>query len=156
MKLPMKLSINRCDGSQGSWVNLEVMDEISGTTFLSLKIAFEEFAKVMTGLSLQPCQGEVRCLERLGLYEIAEERTAVFTGKRGRSKSYTSERQEYEDWLTNNCQEPGWIVFTYLGAQNSVTYQGDKVILHYSVFKYVTQDVYLEWLTEKQSRKAGK
>lgn len=154
MKLPMKLSINRCDGSQGSWVNLEVTDEISGTTFLSLKIAFEEFAKVMTGLSLQPCQGEVRCLERLGLYEISEPRMVVFTGKRNRA--YKDMREEFKHWILDNCQEEGWMLFPYLGNQDSIAYQGNKIILRYSVFKYVREDIYLEWLTEKQSRKAGK
>ena len=126
-------------------VCIEVKDTLSRITFVKLKLTLEEYAKVITGLSYQDCQMEVKGLEYVGKEKITEARSVYypdFDGKKAKMQNFL-EQQHIDD---------GWLVNTYLGGQTSISpcrdgrdgsmlspcRDGrDGSMLNYSVYKYV-------------------
>jgi hypothetical protein len=112
-------------------VNIRVEDELSGAQFLDLTISHEEFSRALGHLSSRPCEFEVRGLAYIGKQRVTEQRTAI-------APDLGYDRQKYAAWLTENAQEEGWMLNTYLGSQSSIAAQKDGTqLLHYSVTKYV-------------------
>lgn len=128
MKVALKLSISRASSGE---INIGIEDALSSIEFIDAKISCEEFAKAITGLSSRPMEAEIIGFEYVGKLKIREERKIECD-----LKSYN--RNELEVWLKNNAQENGWILDSYLGSQSSISYFGDKKILNYAVYKYVT------------------
>jgi len=60
-----QLSINRVSGFQ-DYVCIRVTDKLSGHDFLELDVDFEEFAKAVTGFSLQKCVFKLRSMNTVG------------------------------------------------------------------------------------------
>ena len=67
MKLAGNVSIGRSQGPDGNSVRIEVMDERSRVTFLTLSLTMEQYAEAITGLSHRPCEMEVRGLDLVGM-----------------------------------------------------------------------------------------
>lgn len=112
-------------------IRIKVRDEKSRNDFVELHISYEDFAAVVTGLSEVKCRGTVKGLENVGKEKVIEERKVEYPGSRHKS------REELEQWLLEECQEEGWNVNAYLGSQSSLSYNGDKLILKYLVYKFV-------------------
>ncbi len=131
-KLQALLTISR--DSRGT-INIEVTDRVSHTTFLRLEVAPHEFAMAVTGFSRQDCTAELQGVECLGKRLVTEARSLVYP------HGVSSDRDHLEQWLSENGQEEGWILSTYLGSQRSITYKDGKTVLNYTVRKYVPVEV---------------
>lgn len=128
MNIKCKVTISRrSDGL----ITIEVLDEASRARFLDLEMTLEAFAQAITGLSFQEADGEVRGLEVVGKTRIDEPRQAIYPG------GAHDAREVMEAWLMTDCQEPGWRVDNYLGAQRSVTRDAEgRTVLHYRVTRF--------------------
>jgi hypothetical protein len=103
-----KLTISRVDSSrENPVVEIRVMDEISGVTFVEASISMNDFAMALTGMSRQPIEFEVDGLAHIG-------------------KRKESMPLEFPigNWLTPEdgaiaaCPE-GWEPVLYFGSQSS-------------------------------------
>lgn len=68
MKNPMKgkITISRYTGGErGTGINIKVVDELSGTEFISVEITAETLGNALTGMGFQPCEFELRA-EQVG------------------------------------------------------------------------------------------
>lgn len=121
-----RVSINR---SSDDKVRISFRDEASGIEFAEVAMTIEAFGNAITGLSAQSAALEVRGLQWVGKQRVTEERTIE-------CPLDTYNRDELSAWLRDNAQEDGWLVNTYLGSQGSISRQGSKTVLRYSVTKY--------------------
>jgi DNA helicase TIP49 (TBP-interacting protein) len=122
-----KVSISR--GSDDK-VRIRIRDVESSIEFAEVALTMESYGYVITGLSEQEAELEVRGLQWVGKRNVTEQRIIECP-----LNSYN--RDELRAWLRENAQENGWMLSDYLGSQDSVTRKGDKTILRYSVTKYV-------------------
>jgi hypothetical protein len=127
-----KITISRPTyGGGKKAILIEVTDSLSRQRFVSVEMGYSDFAEAITGMGEVPVSFELRNPERVGLKKVSEDRE-VFAPERHCG------RKDYEDWLRDNCQEEGWILNPYLGAQNSIVYRGNgRPMLRYSVYRYV-------------------
>ncbi|HWQ08067.1 MAG TPA: hypothetical protein VN436_03130 [Holophaga sp.] len=116
--------------SSDNKIRIYIEDELSSIRFAEVTMTLEQFALGITGLAPQDVDLEVHGLEHVGKRRVREQRSIV-------CPMHTYDRKELEQWLRDNAQEDGWIVSTYLGSQNSVSYEGQVRTLHYHVTKYV-------------------
>jgi hypothetical protein len=110
-------------------IRLRFKDKSSRKTFVEVEMSLRGFAEAVTGLSEIEATAQVDGLEIVGKEKVIESRSVVCP-----ISSY--DRGELRAWLEENCQEPGWILDTYLGSQKSVTHHDGKCILNYSVIRY--------------------
>jgi len=128
--IPGTVSIGRV--SDGL-IRIEIRDELSRARFVEASMSPEAFANAVTGLAAQDAELEVRGLEYVGKRKVTEQRQIVCPLE-------WRARHEYEQWLIENAPVDGWILDTYLGAQDSVKSSDDGgCILRYSVYKYVEE-----------------
>lgn len=128
-----KISITRPSFHDGREViAIEIYDTASRTTFCKMQIGMADFAAALTGQSQVPAQIEVRGLANVGLLKVSESRTATVSGR-------FHDRKFLQQWLTENCQEDGWVIDSYLGSQRSITWSDENTILNYSVHKFVPE-----------------
>ena len=124
---------SRVDGKD--IIRIKLYDEDSHLTVFEGEMGAAEFALSLTGLSAQECPGVVSTATyALGKVRSYEKRDVVLpkdTPYGGGSK-----------WIEENCQEEGWFVDSYIGAQSSTTYDTSTGLYtaHYRVFKYVDKD----------------
>lgn len=110
-------------------INIEIQDEASRINFLKVKMTPEQFAMVLTGLSMVNVDFEVKGLSKVGLTKVIESRKVSCP-----ISSY--DRKILSQWLVENCQEEGWKIDTYLGSQRSITYENGITFLNYKVYRY--------------------
>jgi hypothetical protein len=122
-----KVSISR---SSDDTVRIRIRDEASGIEFAEVSLTVEAYGYLITGLSDQEADLQVRNLQFVGKTRISEQRQIE-------CPLSTYDKSELSQWLKENAQEEGWIVSTYLGSQSSVTWNNGKATLRYSVTKYV-------------------
>lgn len=130
MKINTKISISR---DSKDIIHIRVQDASSCNDFIDVNISLENFTYAITGLSEVECSSEVKKLDTIGKYRVVEKRSIV-------CPLDTYDKNIFSQWLTDNCQEHGWELNTYLGSQNSVVYKNNSYILNYSVVKYVEED----------------
>jgi hypothetical protein len=126
------ISISRVTSGGHDWIEIRIGDDASRIEFVEAKIEMEEYARLISGLSHQPCEIEVRGVNHIGKRKVSESRTAV-------AKIDTLGRKELQQWLIDNCQEEGWILDPYLGSQGSISRNDGKLLLRYSVYKFVEE-----------------
>lgn len=126
------VSISKAYGSRedDKVVRIRVTDDASSVEFAVIEMTVEDFALAVFGLSHVPADFTLRSPELVGKTRIISRRQVVCPLK-------TYDRAELAKWLAENCQEPGWLLDTYLGAQNSVVTVDGKTILNYSVRKFI-------------------
>lgn len=130
-QITANLTITRTSNSEkGQEISIRIRDDKSGIQFFQGRIGLAEMMEVLTGLSEVEMTANVRITDNIGKSKITEKRSVVYAG----NSKYT--RSVFEQFLTDNCQEEGWMVNTYLGSQSSVSYRDGKTILNYSVFRY--------------------
>lgn len=112
-------------------VVLEIRDENSSTNIIRVTMTPAQLGLIVTGLSEVQCQMQVTDLENTGKHRVRERRSVECP----LVDHYRTE--VLQQWLIENCQEPGWTLNTYLGGKNSVVHKDGKTILNYSVTKYV-------------------
>lgn len=113
-------------------VRIRITDEASRIEFAVLSMTVEQYGYAITGLSGQMAELEVRGLEHVGKKRITQPRRATCPLE-------TYDKDALSKWLLDNCQEEGWIISTYLGAQNSIDRRGGITVLNYTVTKYVDE-----------------
>lgn len=122
------------DGEYG-YINVRLVDPISGIEFVDMEVPFKEFGSLIVNGPGVEAPTELRGLEWIGKKRVTERRS-VFC-----PIPYSYEKEEHQQWIKDNCQEDGWIVSSYLGNRDSVTYDYKErekgCTLHYSVYKYV-------------------
>lgn len=124
-----KVTISRASDDM---VRIRIRDDASGIEFAEVALSIESYGYVITGLAEQEGSLEVRGLELVGKRRITEQRIIE-------CPLNTYDKGVLVSWLEENAQEQGWILNTYLGSQSSVVRNGDKLILNYSVTKYVEE-----------------
>jgi hypothetical protein len=122
-----KVTISRASDDK---VRIRIRDEASGIEFAEVSLSIEAYGYVVTGLSEQPADLEVRGLQWVGKKRISEPRRIV-------CPLDTYNKEALSAWLEENGQEEGWLVSTYLGSQKSVSRTPEGTVLNYSVTKYV-------------------
>lgn len=117
-------------------VCLEFTDKLSGIQFMDISMSLAKFGELIANRGSVRLEATVRGLHNLGKKHISEQRVAHAPDMGYR----TTSREQYSQWLLDNCQEEGWNISTYLGSQSSIGF-ADKdtglVPLRYHVFKYV-------------------
>ncbi len=78
-KLEGKISITRPRGPEGDFIKIEIEDNNSHATFVSLTMTLEEFGLAITGLCARPVELDVRGLGVVG--KIREQKGLVFSRK---------------------------------------------------------------------------
>lgn len=64
-----KITISRVQCShEDDYICIQVIDEVSETRFVEVKLTPETFANVITGLAFQDCEFKTRDLNRIGLF----------------------------------------------------------------------------------------
>jgi hypothetical protein len=136
MKLPVKITIARSTGGRtADTIVIELTDPKSGIQFMRGEMKMEDFAAALTGHGYCDVDAELRSLANVGKTHVREKRQAIYPHEDG---YYSREgREAVREWLDANKQEPGWILDTYLGAQNSIVLHDSKVIVNYHVHKFV-------------------
>lgn len=129
-KIDGNISISRCSNGM---IHISIEDNLSCMTFVVGSMTAEDFGNAVTGLSVQPISLEVCGLDVVGKKQIIEDRAVVYNGSQG---SFVC-RKELEKWLEKNYKEEGWIVNSYLGGQSSIEYADNKIILNFTVHKFV-------------------
>lgn len=124
------VTITRPTSSYGDDViRISFKDKSSRKTFVQVEMSLQGFSQAITGLSEIEAKAQVDGLDVVGKQKLIEKRSVVCP-----IGSY--DRCEMSAWLEENCQEPGWILDTYLGSQKSVTHKDGKCTLNYSIFRY--------------------
>lgn len=129
MKMRAEVTISRASDDT---VRIRITDEASRVEFAVLSLTVEQYGYAITGLSGQMAELEVRGLEHVGKRRITQPRRTT-------CPLDTYDRGELEKWLLDNCQEAGWTISTYLGAQNSIVRRSGVTELNYTVTKYVDE-----------------
>lgn len=115
-------------------IHIEVIDQKSKVRFVRVKLTPHDLAMALTGLSMIDTSAEVVGLDVVGKLKVSKSRTVE-------CPLDTHDRVKLRDWLEQNCQEDGWFLDSFLGAQSSVGRSKDGgVQLNYRVYRYVEQD----------------
>lgn len=125
----MKAKVTISRGSDGK-VRISFEDTVSHIEFATVALSVEAFGHAVTGLSMQEGELEVHGLEFVGKRRVTEQRQIVCPLK-------TYNTSELQAWLTDNAQEEGWLLSTYLGSQSSMSSVDGGTLLRYSVTKYI-------------------
>ena len=128
--LKAKVSISR---NSKDIISIRFTDCASGITFAEAEMSLNNFASAITGLSRQDANLKINDLNFVGKKYVTEPRRISCPLK-------TYNRETLEKWLEENAQEEGWLVKTYLGSQDSISYIGDTTYLNYRVVKYVDME----------------
>lgn len=110
-------------------VSIRIRDDASGLNIVELELSLEEFALAVTGMFVPNVSATMTRDPHLGQECISERRTVLYP-----DGGY--DKDKAEKFLIENCQEEGWILDTYLGAQNSRIYRDGKTYLNYGVYRY--------------------
>lgn len=110
-------------------MKIRIQDKASRVAFVQAEISPRDMMMALTGLSHVDCKAKVQGLEHVGKHKVIETRTAKCPLK-------TYDKGALVAWLEENCQEPGWILSTYLGSHGSVDHTSDGTVLRYSVYRY--------------------
>lgn len=132
-----KISIHKTTSNrEDDYISFEIFDPKSCTEFFRGKMSMEAFAQAITGLSRQAIEGELRCADQVGKFRVYESRST-----QAPDLGY-GKRDEYEQWLRDNCQEEGWAIDAYLRSQGSISFGNPEgtATLKYGVFKFVDED----------------
>ena len=113
-------------------VNIRIVDNASRIQFVEVSLSVEQYGYLITGLSEQECEMQVRGLDKVGKHRVSESRT-IFCPIRSYNK------ETLVQWLVDNAQEEGWTLDTYLGSQSSIKHREDGVMLQYRVYKFVQE-----------------
>ena len=60
------ITLSRPTGTGVDYIEIEIEDNSSGIRFLSARIGYADFAKMLTGLGFIPCEFELRGLDNIG------------------------------------------------------------------------------------------
>lgn len=130
VKVAGKAEVSCCRSSDGS-IRLYVRDDASRLNVVELAMTPEQFAHIITGLFTSDVDAEFEHSDAIGLVRVQEERIV-------QDPSPHSTKSEKVQFLEENCQEEGWILDTYLGAQNSTyTSKAGIACIRYHVYKFV-------------------
>jgi hypothetical protein len=132
-----QISISRPSGGDrdGEYVSITLKDNKSRIEFLRVEVDLARFAEALTGLSCVPVTLNVRSLDLVGRTRITE--PAKFTLTRAYLKEKGVESYDKKALRELMVQDPdgifqraGWTLDTYLGSQNSITYEGQNMTIH--------------------------
>jgi hypothetical protein len=134
VNIEVKLTLSRTYGGDGSTMRLSVEDPLSSIRFVEATLSMESYADLLTSRANVPATAEVRGLEFVGMRRVIEQREKTLPADMRREYR----KDKLEEWLRENGEEPGWLLSTYLGSQNSVSHDKDgNIVLRYSVHKFV-------------------
>lgn len=125
-----QIQITRCNHNK---IHIEVQCSESLAHFLAIELTTDEFAMLVTGCHQSDIKMEVRGLDKVGKKRVREERQVLCPHK-------NLYRDDLSKWLSDNCQEEGWVLNTYLGSQTSVKSVDNGQLLNYSVCKWVDRE----------------
>lgn len=111
-------------------ISLQIDDRESGGRMISLTYTKEQFCDLLASRLVAPTKADVSPkVKYVGRKKVSEDRTMTvrFMGH---------DRRVYEQLLAN-LDIKGWFVNSYLGSQNSINYVGKKVVLRFSVYRYL-------------------
>lgn len=80
-----KISISAPFGSDCDYINIEVVDELSGTEFVEIHVKYADFAQALTGRGRIDCDFELRAAHVGKTREIKTE--SVFVSKFGNNQA---------------------------------------------------------------------
>ena len=102
-----KITISRPVGHNIEVITIDIEDESSGVSFLSVLVGYADFAKALTGQGYIPCEFEIRGLELIGKRrETKTEHVFVLDGSyetRDKRACNAVEQYEKDDW--KGCRE---------------------------------------------------
>lgn len=127
MKIRAAITISR---DSSDTIRLRVFDNAASVEFVDARLTLEDFARALTGQAYIASVVDVRGLDVVGKVKIVEARKVLRPTKHER-------REEDEQWLRENCAEPGWTVNAALGSQGSRVGTEEGTLLNYSVYKHV-------------------
>lgn len=96
------ITLTRPYGDDADYIEIQIEDSSSGIHFLSARIGYADFAKLLTGQGYMPCEFELRGIENVG--KVTEIKTESVYVPRG---DYTS-RQQRAETAVAEFEENGW------------------------------------------------
>jgi hypothetical protein len=134
-ELPVVVRFSRLMSNRdGDTMCLSLECRTSGIEFAEIEMSMEQFGKLVAGCCDVRLEAELRGLEFVGKKLVRERRSVKCP-----LTEYSAGNNVYAKWLTDNCQEEGWMLDTYLGSQGSVVKKYDEPFsrVNYAVYKYV-------------------
>lgn len=98
-------------------------------SFVEARLTPEQYGMLVTGLGNVHCDLDFRNLDVFGKKKITEKREVI-------APDMGYDRNLYANWLTENCQEEGWIINSSLNSHSSVSHCDTGVRLVYSVYRF--------------------
>jgi len=122
-----KLSLSR---NSNDVITLSIKDCASLVTFIECEMTPADFAYLITGQALMEADAKMKGLDLVGKTKVQEQRSVEYNFN-------TTDRTVLSKWIEDNCQEEGWTIDQSLTSRDSVSWQGNKSVLNYKVYKYV-------------------
>lgn len=118
MKLKGNISIGRYTNSgDPDPVHIEIEDDLSSVTFISVRMTIEDFGKAFLGQGLIPCTFELRALNKVGKkieskFELVE---LDYTNRKLSEEAIDSIIKPYEvdGWIAHRDDLSNWHNFDY-------------------------------------------
>ena len=131
-------------------IKISIQDENSRCHFIEVEIGLAEFAQALTGLGSTPVKMEVRNLECVGLVREREGARVVISNNRIQELGFNKHKRfDLEKLLADHYQREGWILNNYLGSQDSISFNGETVILDFSYHRFVEKPEAAETVVQK-------
>jgi len=133
-----QIEISRRNYNDKDFVGISIKDELSRITFLNLEISYENFGKLMSGLSCVDCDFKIKEINKIGKKKITNE--LIFEMPEG---------YEYENRKTIACDivnhgikigHEGWEIKDSLNSKNSFYSKDDIEYCKMNIAKWIDVD----------------
>lgn len=121
-----KLTISRNNRDE---IRISIRDEASRTVFLVIETTPENLGLALTGLSDVEVDFTTRNLANVGKRKVSKRMSHTITGR-------VYDKERLVEILEMDCQEPGWMIDTYLGSRDSIEHIGDTTTINYRIYRY--------------------
>jgi len=126
------ISISRPSyGDERKKILIQIKDKASKVGFVCVEVDLDVFSSVLTGLSEQDCEFNVKSLEFIG----KEKETKPISFKMP-THNYEN-RKDIAIGCANKILSDGWMFNKYLGSKDSFTGHGDDVYCNSTAYRYV-------------------
>lgn len=133
MKLKGEIGMGRPSGCDPECIRIEVRDQNSRISFLSIKIGLEDFARALTGQWAIPVDLEVQGLEYVG--KVKETKPLVIEMPQD-----TWKEKELAEKLAIAQTDEGWRPSLYFDSQSSFFTKDGKRYAQTHQYRYVKQE----------------
>ena len=123
------ITISKVTSGRGDYVSISFKDEFSRNRFAEAKLSFEDYGKLLTGLSEVKGSIEVSGLDVVGKERKSQKRQLVVDGS-------IYDKDKCLELVKKHSIRDGWYLVPYLGSKDSIVHQDGKTIINYTVERF--------------------